>query len=104
MTPTSVNTAVFQTVTVLEYVCASSCSVLQFYLLGTTFFCVACGGMGIFSVAKPMMGEVFSSTLPTLVTAAFASQYVQMLAAGNLGGRIGWAGNDLAGVHALVEE
>ena len=64
----------------------------QFYLLGTTFFCVACGGMGIFSVAKPMMGEVFSSTLPSLVTAAFASQYVQMLAAGNLGGRIGWAG------------
>lgn len=44
----------------------------------TTFFCVACGGMGLFSVAKPMMGEVFSSTLPTLVTAGFASAYVQV--------------------------
>ncbi|CAM9336130.1 unnamed protein product [Choristocarpus tenellus] len=63
----------------------------QFYALSTTFFCVACGGMGLFSVAKPMMGEVFSSSLPTLVTAAFASAYVQVLAAGNLGGRIGWA-------------
>ncbi|CAM9419845.1 unnamed protein product [Sphacelaria rigidula] len=63
----------------------------QFYGLATTFFCVACGGMGLFSVAKPMMGEVFSSTLPTLVTASFASLYVQVLAAGNLGGRIGWA-------------
>lgn len=50
----------------------------QFYGLATTFFCVACGGMGLFSVAKPMMGEVFSSTLPTLVTAGFASLYVQV--------------------------
>lgn len=51
----------------------------QFYGLATTFFCVACGGIGLFSVAKPMMGEVFSSTLPTLVTAGFASLYVQVL-------------------------
>ena len=51
----------------------------QFYALSTTFFCVACGGIGLFSVAKPMMGEVFSSTLPTLVTAGFASLYVQVL-------------------------
>lgn len=50
----------------------------QFYGLVTTFFCVACGGIGLFSVAKPMMGEVFSSTLPTLVTAGFASAYVQV--------------------------
>lgn len=50
----------------------------QFYALSTTFFCVACGGIGLFSVAKPMMGEVFSSTLPTLVTAGFASLYVQV--------------------------
>lgn len=63
----------------------------QFYLLGTTFFCLACGGMGIFSVAKPMMSEVFGSLLPDLVTAAFASTYVMMLSAGNLGGRLGWA-------------
>ena len=30
----------------------------QFHLLGITFTCVAMGGMGIFSVAKPMMSEV----------------------------------------------
>ncbi|CAN0032116.1 unnamed protein product, partial [Phaeothamnion confervicola] len=63
----------------------------QFYMLGTMFFVMASGGISLMSVAKPMMSEVFSSTLPTLVTAGFASQYVQMLAAANLGGRLGWA-------------
>ena len=50
----------------------------QFYGLGATTFCVGCCGFGLFSVAKPMMGEVFSSTLPSLVTAGFASAYVQV--------------------------
>lgn len=63
----------------------------QFQQLGVMFFCVACGGMGLFSVAKPMMNEIFSSTLPGLVTAAFAGNYVLALSAGNLGGRLGWA-------------
>lgn len=57
----------------------------QFYLLGTTFFCVATGGMGLLSVAKPMMSEVFSSLLPAVVTSAFASKFLLMLSAGNLG-------------------
>jgi hypothetical protein len=30
----------------------------QFHLLGITFTALATGGMGIFSVAKPMMSEV----------------------------------------------
>jgi hypothetical protein len=64
----------------------------QFYLLGTTFFCLSTGGMGMFSVAKPMMNEVFSSVLPTIVTSAFASQFLLMLSAGNLVGRLAWAG------------
>ncbi len=63
----------------------------QFYLLGTHFFCLATGGMGLMSVAKPMLGDLFSSVLPGIVTAAFASQYVQIMAVGNLGGRVGWA-------------
>ena len=63
----------------------------QFYLLGTTFFCLATGGMGLFSVAKPLMSEVFSGVLPAIVTSAFASKFVLMLSAGNLGGRLGWA-------------
>lgn len=33
----------------------------QFHLLGITFTCLAMGGMGIFSVAKPMMSEVSHS-------------------------------------------
>lgn len=63
----------------------------QFYLLGTTFFCIATGGMGIMSVAKPMMGEVFSAAMPAIVTSAFAGKFVLMLASGNLGGRLAWA-------------
>lgn len=31
----------------------------QFHLLGITFTALATGGMGIFSVAKPMMSEVY---------------------------------------------
>ena len=63
----------------------------QFWLLGTSFFCMATGGMGLASVAKPMMGEVFSSLLPAVVTASFGASYVLMLSTGNLGGRLGWA-------------
>jgi len=63
----------------------------QFWYLVTMLFCVATGGMGVFSVAKPMMTEVFSGSLPTLVTASFATTYLLMLSAGNLGGRLGWA-------------
>ena len=57
----------------------------QFYMLGTTFFCLATGGMGMFSVAKPMMSEVFSSVLPSIVTSAFAAKFLLMLSSGNLG-------------------
>lgn len=57
----------------------------QFYLLGTSFFCLAAGGMGMFSVAKPMMSEVFSNALPAIVNSAFAAKFILMLSAGNLG-------------------
>eukprot|EP01041_Mallomonas_annulata_P011127 gene11128-23259_t len=63
----------------------------QFHLLGVTFMCLSMGGMGLFSVAKPMMSEVFSGVLPTVVTAAFASQFLLTLSAANLGGRLGWS-------------
>lgn len=63
----------------------------QFWALASMFFFVATGGIGLFSVAKPMMTEVFSGSLPTLVTASFATTYVLMLSAGNLFGRLGWA-------------
>ena len=63
----------------------------QFYLLASVLFCVATGGMGMFSVAKPMVSDVFSRALPSVVTAAFGSTFLLMLAAGNLGGRLGWS-------------
>lgn len=59
----------------------------QFYFLGTAFFCLATGGMGMFSVAKPMMSEVFSSALPAVVTSAFAAKFLLLLSAGNLGNK-----------------
>jgi hypothetical protein len=43
----------------------------QFLLMGTTFFCLATGGMAMFSVAKSMMTEVFANVQPSL--AAFSS-------------------------------
>lgn len=48
--------------------------------------------MGLISVAKPMIGDIFTKAMPHLVTASFASAYLMAMAAGNLGGRIGWAG------------
>lgn len=63
----------------------------QFYALGTVLVVVASGGMGLIGVAKPLMSEVFSGTLPHIVTAAFASSFILMLSMGNLGGRLAWA-------------
>jgi hypothetical protein len=57
----------------------------QFHLLGITFFCLATGGIGMLSVAKPMMSEIFSAALPGIVTSAFAANFLLMLSAGNLG-------------------
>jgi len=64
----------------------------QFWLLFSTSTLLATGGMGLISVAKPMIGDIFTKSMPHLVTASFASAYLMAMAAGNLGGRIGWAG------------
>jgi len=63
----------------------------QFWLLFSTSTLLATGGMGLMSVAKPMIQNVFTGAMPDLVTPGFASAYLMGLAAGNLGGRIGWA-------------
>ena len=36
------------------------------------------------SVAKPMISEVFSSSMPAIVTASFASSYLLAMAGGEL--------------------
>jgi len=63
----------------------------QFWLLFTTSTLLATGGMGLMSVAKPMIQNVFTDAMPALVTSSFASAYLMSMAAGNLAGRLGWA-------------
>lgn len=63
----------------------------QFWFLFSTSTMLATGGMGLMSVAKPMISEVFTSSMPSLVTASFASSYLLAMAGGNLAGRLGWA-------------
>ena len=48
----------------------------QFWLLFSTSTMLCTGGMGLMSVAKPMISEVFSSSMPSIVTASFASSYL----------------------------
>jgi len=63
----------------------------QFWLLFSTSTLLATGGMGLISVAKPMIAEVFTASMPQMVTVSFASSYLMAMAVGNLAGRIGWA-------------
>ena len=63
----------------------------QFWLLFSTATLLATGGMGIMSVASPLVQEVFTPALPLLVTPAFASAYVMALSVANLSGRVVWA-------------
>lgn len=63
----------------------------QYWFLMSTLYCLATGGFGIFSVAKPMMLEVFGNNMPKVVTASFAATFVLLLSTGNLMGRILWA-------------
>lgn len=61
----------------------------QFWQLATMFFCVASGGSALFSVAKPLFKDVFVTA--GAASGGLAATYLMLLAAGNLGGRIGWA-------------
>ena len=50
----------------------------QFWLLFSTSTLLCTGGMGIMSVAKPMIPSVFADAMPALVTASFASAYLMV--------------------------
>ena len=62
----------------------------QYWFLMSSIYCLGTGSLGIFAVAKPMMMEVFGSSLPAVATAGFASSFVLLLSAGNVLGRIVW--------------
>ena len=63
----------------------------QFYLLWVILCLNVTAGIGIISVAKTMMTDIFGSTLPHIATPAFAASYVLMISVFNMGGRLFWA-------------
>ena len=63
----------------------------QFYLLWTNLFCNVSAGIGVLGVAKTMMGDIFSTSMPSIVDTAFAATYVSMISVANMSGRFFWA-------------
>ncbi|MCY4263072.1 MAG: OFA family MFS transporter [Candidatus Dadabacteria bacterium] len=63
----------------------------QFYQVWIILCLNVTAGIGIISVAKTMMTEIFSNTLPDIVDVAFAATYVLMIGMFNMLGRIIWA-------------
>lgn len=63
----------------------------QFYLLWIVLCFNVTAGIGILSVAKTMLTEIFGSALPALVTNSFAQTYVLMTGLFNMLGRFFWA-------------
>ena len=63
----------------------------QFYLLWLILCLNVTAGIGIIGVAKTMATDIFGSTLPHIVTPAFAVSYVLMISLFNMAGRFFWA-------------
>ena len=62
----------------------------QLYMLFGCFLGVATGGLALIGVSKVMMGEIFTKSLPDIVTPAFTSNYVLMLSVASVIGRLFW--------------
>ncbi|PIE44637.1 MAG: MFS transporter [Gammaproteobacteria bacterium] len=63
----------------------------QFWQLWIMLCFNVTAGIGVIGVAKTMMVEIFGTTMPLVVTAAFASTYVLMISVFNMIGRFFWA-------------
>jgi len=63
----------------------------QFYQLWIVLCFNVTAGIGVLGVTKTMMSEIFGTTLPGIVTGAFAATYVFMISVFNLIGRFFWA-------------
>ena len=63
----------------------------QFYFLWVVLCFNVTAGIGVIGVAKTMMIEIFTPSLPAIVTAGFAGTYVLMISVFNMIGRIFWA-------------
>ncbi len=63
----------------------------QFYQLWIVLCFNVTAGIGVLSVARTMMTEIFGTTLPGIVDGAFAATYVVMISVFNMVGRFFWA-------------
>ncbi len=63
----------------------------QFYQLWFVLCFNVTAGIGVLSVARTMMTEIFGTTLPAIVDGAFAATYVVMISVFNMVGRFFWA-------------
>ncbi len=63
----------------------------QFYLLWIVLCFNVTAGIGVLGVAKTMMGEIFGTTLPLVVTSSFAATFVLMMSVFNMVGRFAWS-------------
>jgi len=63
----------------------------QFYQLWIVLCLNVTAGIGVLGVARTMITEIFGTTLPNVVDAAFAATYVVMISAFNMVGRFIWA-------------
>ncbi|MFT5426511.1 MAG: MFS family permease [Gammaproteobacteria bacterium] len=63
----------------------------QFYQLWIVLCFNVTAGIGVLAVAKTMISEIFSSSLPDVVDLEFAATYVLMISAFNMVGRFFWA-------------
>ena len=63
----------------------------QFYRLWIMLCLNVTAGIGVIGVAKTMITDIFSPSLPNIVDASFAATYVLMISVFNMGGRFIWA-------------
>jgi MFS family permease len=63
----------------------------QFYQLWIVLCLNVTAGIGVLSVAKTMITEIFGTTLPGIVDGSFAATYVVMISVFNMVGRLFWA-------------
>jgi hypothetical protein len=63
----------------------------QFYQLWIVLCFNVTAGIGVLSVARTMITEIFGTTLPDIVDGAFAATYVIMISVFNMVGRFVWA-------------
>ena len=63
----------------------------QFYQVWVVLCLNVTAGIGIISVAKTMMTEIFSNALPGIIDVTFAATYVLMIGMFNMLGRVMWA-------------